>query len=359
MILQDNELIKEAKEFLFFFFTYIKDKIIFFGVRFEKSKDVIVAFLIVKRGKYSQSFLNTSFLVLVSASMIGGPIIAENNPFINEYFSDSPQEQATFEADIYSQPFRTDYSKKPRDTFFYEVKDGETLASISNKFDISVDTIKWANNLTSDVIKPKEKLKILPVTGVAHTVKPGDNIYAIAKKYKVDAQQILNWQFNDFADLDTYALEVDTVIIVPDGVIETAPASPRRRAVPKFYATRPGGGRFIWPTNGSISQYPIWYHLALDISNRSLPPVVAADTGTVAYIAQLRYGYGNHIIIDHGDGYKTLYAHLSQINVSMGQSVSQGQVIGVVGSTGRSTGPHLHFEVRVGDRLVDPLGYLK
>ena len=99
--------------------------------------------------------------------------------------------------------------------------------------------------------------------------------------------------------------------------------------------------------------------MALDISNRSLPPVVAADSGTVVLTAQLRYGYGNHIIIDHGDGFRTLYAHLSQINVSNGQKVSQGQVIGVVGSTGRSTGPHLHFEVRQGGTLLNPSQYLR
>src|SRR3989344_4032678 len=351
--------IEEFKEFLAFFWDFIKTKIIRVGVRFEKTKDIIVAFLIVKRGKYSQSFLNTSFLVLVSATMIGGPIIAENNPFISEYFSNTAEQQSTFEADIYSMPFRTEYYKKEREMFDYEVKGGETLTTIADKFDISIDTIKWANNLSSDTIKPGQKLRILPVTGVAHTVKPGDTIYAIAKRYKVDAQVIVNWQFNDFADLDTFALEPGTVLMVPEGVIETAPAGPRRRAVPKFYATRPGGGRFIWPTNGSISQYPIWYHMALDISNRSLPPVVAADSGTVVLTAQLRYGYGNHIIIDHGDGFRTLYAHLSQINVSNGQKVSQGQVIGVVGSTGRSTGPHLHFEVRQGGTLLNPSQYLR
>ena len=359
-MMQPHGLKAEFVEFLSFFFSYIKAKLIAVGVRFEKAKDVIVAFLIVKRGKYSQSFLNTSFLVLVSATMIGGPIIVENNPFIGEYFADSVQEQSTLEADIYSQPFRTDYSKKPREIFDYEVKGGETLASIADKFDISIDTIKWANNLTSDVIKPGQKLKILPVSGVAHLVKPGDNIYAIAKKYKVDAQVIVNWQFNDFADLDTFALEPGTTLMVPDGVVESqAPSGPRRRDVPKYYATRPGGGRFIWPTNGSISQYPIWYHMALDISNRSLPPVVAADGGTVSFVGQLRYGYGNHIIINHGDGFSTLYAHLSQINVSNGQRVTQGQVIGVVGSTGRSTGPHLHFEVRQGGQIVNPSFYLK
>ncbi len=350
----------EFSAFLTFLFAYLKSKVIVIGVRFEKVKDVIVAFLIVKRGKYSQSFLNTSFLVLVSATMIGGPIIAENNPFISEYFSDTAQQQATFEADIYAMPFRTEYSKKAREVFDYEVKGGETLASIADKFDISVDTVKWANNLSSDTIKPGQKLKILPVSGVAHTVKPGDTIYAIAKKYKVDAQQIVNWQFNDFADLDTFALESGTVLMVPEGVIEVErPAGPRRRAVPKYYATRPGGGRFIWPTNGSISQYPIWYHMAYDISNRSLPPVVAADAGTVSTVSQLRYGYGNHIIINHGDGFSTLYAHLSQINVSSGQRVSQGQVIGIVGSTGRSTGPHLHFEVRQGGTLLNPALYLQ
>ncbi|MCX8009427.1 MAG: M23 family metallopeptidase [Patescibacteria group bacterium] len=116
----------------------------------------------------------------------------------------------------------------------------------------------------------------------------------------------------------------------------------------------------MWPTSGTITQYPIWYHKAYDIANSSAPPIVAAGDGTVVYVASLRYDYGRHIIIDHGDGLSTLYAHLSEMYVKVGDKVSRGQVIGKMGSTGRSTGIHLHFEVRVhGVPVINPGAYLQ
>jgi murein DD-endopeptidase MepM/ murein hydrolase activator NlpD len=99
--------------------------------------------------------------------------------------------------------------------------------------------------------------------------------------------------------------------------------------------------------------------MALDIANPSLPAVIAADTGTVVFSGCIAYGYGCHVIIDHGNGYQSLYGHMSVLSVSPGQAVSQGQQIGKMGSTGRSTGPHLHFEIRSGGTLLNPLNFLR
>lgn len=353
----------DITEFIRFFAKYIHSRLLGWGTRFEKIKDVIVALLVVKRGKYSSSFLNTSFFLLVGTSLIAGPIIVENNPFIANYFEDSSDvaTQQVLASDVYSLSFQTQFSQKPRaEIESYEVKPGDTLASIAEKFDIDIDSIKWQNDLNNDTIKPGETLEILPVPGVAHKVKSGESIYSIAERYKVDAQNIVNFPFNDFEDLDTFALNVGQTLIVPGGVPpqKAAPV----RTVPSranVIAGVSGVGRFIWPTTGYISQSPVFYHMALDIANKALPAIIASDGGTVTYSGCLGYGYGCHVIVDHGNGFSTLYAHMSRIDASAGQVVSQGQQIGVVGSTGRSTGPHLHFEIRLNGALQNPLSYLQ
>ncbi|MBI2641936.1 M23 family metallopeptidase, partial [Candidatus Roizmanbacteria bacterium] len=132
-----------------------------------------------------------------------------------------------------------------------------------------------------------------------------------------------------------------------------------QRVTAQIQAGVKGTSNFIWPTSGNISQVPVWYHMAVDIENASAPSVLASDTGTVTYAGCLNWGYGCHIIIDHANGYQSLYAHMSSLGVSAGTAVSQGQVIGRMGSTGRSTGTHLHFEVRSGGALLNPLNFLK
>lgn len=351
----------ELIAFIQFLITYSKSRFIFFGQNFEKVKDLIVAILVVKRGKYSQSFLNTSFFILVSAALVAGPAIAENNPFIAGYLpqADAP-DQAVLETDIYSLPIDTTISQKPRDRVIsYKVEGGDTLASISKKFDVSVESIKWASNLKTNTIKPGQTIQIPPVTGVVHKVASGESIYSIAKKYDTDPQKIANWPFNEFADIDTFALTPGQTLYVPDGVMPEEKIRVPRPSGPQIAAGTPGTGNFVWPTSGSISQYPVWYHMAVDIANRSLPPVLAADTGTVSFAGCIKGGYGCHVRINHSNGYETLYGHLSRIDVSVGQGVAKGQTIGRVGSTGRSTGPHLHFEVRSGGRLLNPLSFLK
>lgn len=357
-------LIYNLRGFIVFFYCYSKSRLIFFGITFEKAKDLLVSLLIVKRGKYSQSFLNTSFFLLVFTVLLGGSSIAESNPLVARYFSANEQSgNIVLASDIENMPFETTVSQKPRDTVIqYMVVEGDTLSSLAQKFDVSVDTIKWANDLKIETIKEGQVLKIPPVTGVVHKVVSGETIYSIAKKYKTETQSIVNFPFNDFTDLDTFALNVGQTLYVPDGVIEEEKPVIRPRLTPQVVAGAPGTGNFIWPTSGSISQYPVWYHNALDIANASAPPIIAADSGTVVYADCVRYGYGCYIIIDHNNGYRSLYAHLSEIYVSTEagkNTVGQGQTIGKMGSTGRSTGTHLHFEIRAGDKILNPLGFLK
>ena len=348
---------EELKFFIEFVKDYIRSKVVFFGINFEKLKDLIVAFLVVKRGKYSTSFLNSTFFILIAGALIAGPIIAENNPFINSPTDSGSIEQGVVSYNPDENSLTTVISVKPRDkSITYKVMAGETLTSISKKFSISADTIRWANDLTSDTLKTGQELSIPPITGIVAKVASGDTIYSLAKKYRVDPQKIVNFPFNDFADLDTFSLTPGQTLYIPDGIKESAPP------VSLFYAQAQAGVRgnsnFIWPTTGIITQYPIWYHMAFDIANPSRPPVLASDTGTVIFAGCIQYGYGCHIIIDHGNGYRTLYGHLSVIGVTPGQVVNQGQQIGIMGSTGNSTGTHLHFEVRQGETLLNPQDFL-
>jgi len=346
----------ELKDFLIFFKKYLIEKAIFFGKNFEKGKDLIVTLLIVKRGKYSSSFLNTSFIFLIFAALVAGPIIAENNPFLFE--EKVAPSASVLSYNPYESSIVTLVSSKP-EIIDYEVKSGETLAAIALKFGVSVDSIKWSNNLKNDLIKPGQILKIPPEEGVVHKVAAGENIYSIAKKYHVPAQNIVNFPMNDFLDLDNFTLAVGQYLFVPGGKIVEKPVTSTSSFVAQIQAGVRGSSNFIWPTSGAITQYPVWYHMALDIANPGAPAILAADSGTVTFAGCLSWGYGCHVVIDHGNGYQTLYAHLSRYNVKVGQQVSQGQVIGVMGSSGRSTGTHLHFEIRQNGQLLNPLNFLK
>jgi len=353
---------QELHEFLVFFWQYIRTRSLGLGKQFEKVKDLAVAILVVKRGKYASSFLNTSFFVLVISAVIVAPTIAENNPLLNSI--DFNQQQGTgseLAYDPYENSLATDFSNRPPDSVRkYTVVNGDTLASVAKKFDVSVNSIKWASNLKSDTLHTGDVLSVPPTNGVVHKVVSGDNIYTIAKKYKVDPQNILNWPYNTFADLDNFTLTPGQTIFVPDGVIEEVGQAPvARQSFAQAQAGVRGNSNFIWPTSGTITTYPVSWHMALDIANNAAPPILASDTGTVIFSGCLTWGYGCHIIIDHGNGYQTLYGHMSRLDVNAGAVVSQGQQIGQMGSTGRSTGTHCHFEIRSGGTLLNPLDFLK
>jgi len=339
--------------------NYITKKLHRFGARFETNKSFLVDILMARRGGYQKPFLHFSLAVIVVAGAISAPSLANAYPAglpgsLQEF---TPPSAVVTSLDLTEYGVQTQVSEKPRDQVItYVVEKGDTLAKISEKFGVAVESIKWVNDTKRDSLTIGQEIKIPPVTGVVHKVKEGETVYSIAKKYKTDPQKIVNFPFNDFSDLDTFALNVGQTLIVPDGVMPEA--APIRYAIPPSIIAG-GTGQYIWPVGGAITQYPVWYHMAVDIANPSAPGIAAADTGIVTLADYMRYGYGNHIVIDHGNGYQTLYAHLSEIYIKAGDRVARGQTIGRMGSTGRSTGMHLHFEVRVNGIAINPLSFLK
>ncbi|MBI2010374.1 MAG: peptidoglycan DD-metalloendopeptidase family protein [Candidatus Chisholmbacteria bacterium] len=359
--MSDEPWWREIGTFLAFVYLYARKRAFRAWRRFEFGKGILVEGLYQQRGKYARPFTHSGMVGLVMVGITMGPLI------INQ-FPDAAATEGERSSLILGQTAiqaQTVLSEKPRaEVVDYTVAEGDTLSSVAEKFGVSLETVLWANDLTAkSTIKPGTTLAIPPVTGVVHKVGRGETIYSIAKKYDVEAQNIVNWPYNSYANDETFALAVGQVVVVPDGVMPEAapPTSPRyiARKTPDAGAVT-ATGQFVWPTQGTISQQPVWYHMALDISNRGAPDILAADSGTVILAGWPDGGgYGNRIIIDHGNGYETLYAHLSGVYVSSGQTVSRGTAIGKMGSTGRSTGTHLHFEVRKDGVLMNPWGYLQ
>jgi LysM repeat protein len=226
-------------------------------------------------------------------------------------------------------------------------------------------TITWENELPAKaVLKPGQELKILPIDGVRHKVQRGETIYTIAKKYGLDenqAQAIIDYPFNEFKNDETFDLTVGQMLMVPGGAKQDEVSIAPRLAIrvaPSAGAIT-GSGKFIWPASGLITQGYSFFHKAFDIANRGGGNVLAADSGTVVARGWDPSGYGNKVLIDHGNGYITLYGHLSTIQVSAGQQVGRGTVVGQMGNTGHSTGTHLHFEIRHGGVLENPGVYLR
>lgn len=362
---QGAQLWADLREFFPLLLFYIDRKLRFLGRHFEIFKKLIVVGLIVKRGRFSRPFLHLGVGTFFLFGMIAAPLFATTYPILAERskLASIQSPSAVLISVTDGEPLlSTQISPKPRDRIItYNVEAGDTLSSIAQKFDISVDTILWENNLKENsTLIVGQEIRILPVSGIAHKVVKGDTVYTIAKKYETDAQKIVDFPFNDFADPDTFTLTLGAILIVPDGTPPAVkPVAPR--PLPRFIAPSAlaGEGGFIWPTSGGITQYPIWYHMAVDIANRDAPPVAAAKVGKVSFAECTRGGYGCHVIVDHGDGWQTLYGHLSQIAANSGDNVGQGEVIGRMGSTGRSTGTHLHFEIRKNGVLLNPLNFLR
>lgn len=354
-----NEVIGDMREWIRGWRFYLERHAIQFGKAFEARKDVLVDVLMARRGTYQWPFLHISLILLAIAGAASAPILASSYPgaipqALAEFIPPSAV-AVTLDPSI---GVDTQVSDKPRDQVItYAVQKGDTLKKIADQFAISVDTIKWANSLSGDALSINQELKIPPVTGIVYKVREGDTIYSIAKKYRTEAQKIVNFPFNDFSDPDTFALNIGQTLIIPDGVQPEAPVAPSYQFTPSVFAG--GTGQLAWPTSGAITQYPSWYHMALDIANPSAPGVAAADNGVVILVKYLTYDYGQHVMIDHGNGIVTLYGHLQAIYVKPGDKVTKGQIIGKMGSTGRSTGTHLHFEVRKNGVIVDPRSYLK
>jgi LysM repeat protein len=229
----------------------------------------------------------------------------------------------------------------------YVVHKGDTLASVAKMYNVSPNTIKWANDIKG-AIKEGDVLTILPVSGINYVVKKGDTLASIAKKYKADATDIA-----DFNDIDpSLGLKIGDTIIIPDAEPTTVVAPKKTTSTSKGTSVSnsiSSSGYFRNPLPGAKKSQGIHGHNGIDLARVPIgTAVLSSAKGTVilAKFGGYNGGYGNYVIVSHPNGTQTLYAHLNSISVTRGQVVSQGQKLGGMGNTGRSTGPHLHFEVR-------------
>ncbi len=239
-------------------------------------------------------------------------------------------------------------------TSVYVVHTGDNIATVAKMFGVSVNTILWANDMKKgDKLNEGDVLFILPVSGVEHTVAKGQTIQSIAKLYKADVNDII--QANDIT-LNT-PLAVGDTLMIPDGMKDEGGDKPLKNPDAstakdkKYYDSHPTyknlSGYYINPVPGCVKTQGLHDGDAVDLGCPTGTPIHAAASGRVIFARMGWNGaYGNLVIISHSNGTQTLYAHQSKIATSVGAEVSQGEVIGYVGSTGHSTGPHLHFGVK-------------
>lgn len=264
---------------------------------------------------------------------------------------------------------QTFVGRRPEHNFqTYTVERGDTPNGIADKFGIQATTLLGGNPLLSQessLLQTGVTLVILPIDGVLHDVQPGDTLESIAAQYGVSVETIIGYAPNNLEF--PYRLFPETQIMVPGAVrdvfVWTPPSLESVRGTSREGSgVAPlivGTGTFIYPVNSrNFSQY-FWYgHPGVDIALSEGTGVVASDTGTVTFAGWNIYGYGNLIVINHGNGYETFYGHLSSIGVVPGQIVYQGNFIGSTGNTGNSSGPHIHFEVRINGAQDNPCFYV-
>jgi LysM repeat protein len=269
------------------------------------------------------------------------------------------------DATLFSAPVihTTRAERETMEVFTYTVQPNDNLWVIANGFGLQVETIAWANpevEKAPDLLSVGQVLVILPVDGIVHTVRPGDTIKKLAEDYKTTVQEVVGFEGNGLTEAP-YVLTPGQELVLPGGRKQVVPW---QKIYPMTWVGAPpkgaarGSGRFAWPARGTLTQGFWSAHLAIDIASRTGVPIYAADGGYVRMAGRDTWGYGNQIVIDHGNGFLTRYAHLDTMKVAAGQSVQKNEQIGTMGNTGRSTGPHLHFEVIQGGVKRNPLGYL-
>ncbi len=256
----------------------------------------------------------------------------------------------------------------------YTVAAGDSLFGIAEQYEVEPESVLWANSDTLNddphLISIGVKLNIPPVDGILYKWKEGDKLDQVAAEYHASAEDILLYPGNDL-DMTNPVVEPGTLLMIPDGyrpltpwvvpVIAGDDAGVTAQIAGPGSCTSSGGSygtfSFVWPAPyyGKVSGNDYWSgHQAIDTQCFQGDSIFASDSGVVIYAGPISGGYGNLVAIDHQNGYLTLYAHLSGFNVACGQSATQGQVIGFCGSSGNSTGTHLHFEVRQNGGFINP-----
>jgi murein DD-endopeptidase MepM/ murein hydrolase activator NlpD len=273
-------------------------------------------------------------------------------------------------------------SRPRQDVEKYTVVEGDTIFGISEKFGLKPETVLWANYYVlldnPHALQPGQELNILPTDGTYHEWQQGEGLNGISSYYGVTAEDIINYPANnlDAASIGDFInpnIAPGTWLVIPGGQREfvswSAPLGVTRENPASARVMGPGAcdpvsggavgyGAFIWPANkhylSGFDYTPGANHWGLDLAGNDGEAVFATDAGVIVYAGWNNYGYGNMIMVDHGNNFQSLYAHLSGINVGCGQSVGQGELIGAIGNTGRSSGSHLHFEIRAISSYVNP-----
>ena len=288
-------------------------------------------------------------------------VVMENNIEEDEFAQTITSGASIVRPDI----TKTSISKRDREKIIsHKVQPGDTISMIAQNYGISVSTVLWENNLSAySTIRPGDNLDILPISGITYKVKSGDSISKIAKQYNTEEEKI------SLANkLTGSSLKIGQKLIIP-GAKKAIYSSYTPKTYTGFSAIKnivktPNakpviGNKMNWPTVGKrITQYYSWRHHGLDIANKTGTPLYASDAGTVE-VAGWGTGYGNQIVINHGGGKKTRYAHCSKFYVKKGDVVVKGQTIAAMGSTGWSTGSHIHFEVIINGSKKNPLNYIR
>jgi murein DD-endopeptidase MepM/ murein hydrolase activator NlpD len=267
--------------------------------------------------------------------------------------------------------------KARSDIVKYTVQAGDTIIDIAQNYGLDPKTVFAANyNLLEDDphnLQVGQQLTILPVDGVLRVWFPGEKISTVAKYYQVKPEDFLNYPANHL-DPNTTEIAAGTSVIIPGGVYQyhtpgqvplgitrSNPASAQvggSGSCPAVTGGAIGTGTFVYPTSrhylSGFDYSTKTNHLGIDLAAELGDPIYAADSGVVVYAGSNSYGYGNMVMIDHGTGFQTLYAHLSAIFVNCADNVTQGETIGSAGATGHASGPHLHFEVRTATAVINP-----
>lgn len=295
----------------------------------------------------------------------------------------SAQESDTFGGVPRLAQVHTTIPSRPRqDVVKYTVAEGDTIFGIAQNFGLEPQTVLWSNYYTlldnPHSLRPGQELNILPVNGTYHEWQDGEGLNGVADYFHVTPEDIINYPPNhlDAKTIGDFAhpnIQPGTWLIVPGGkrdfISWSAPLGVTRENPASARVLGPGAcdpvnggavgfGSFIWPSGShKLSGYdysPSANHWGLDITGSEGDSVYATDAGVIVYAGWNNYGYGNMIMVDHGNDFQSLYAHLSGISVVCGQSVGQGDLIGAIGTTGRSSGSHLHFEIRSLSSWVNP-----
>lgn len=374
-----NYLVNMAKisQFALFLYKYFVKRLYFFlaiatglprlivGL-VKDAKDYVVRKVIWSRGRLGRAVATFVVMTAAFAIFLAGEVF-NGSRFVNSQEPSADYITNTSDVVVPKNTATTlvPENRKRTEVFAYKVESGDTISSIGSKFKVSIDAILYVNNLSDDsILRVGQTVVIPPISGLTHKVASGDTLASIGLKYGVSAQVVADFNYI----LDTNRLAVGSELIVPGAKVPERPTSSYLPA-PSTFATRvvsdeTASKNFcVWPsTVRIITTYFTWYHNGLDVATPlrgGMPPLFSCTGGTVTRAGWDPWGLGLHVRISHGGNYETIYGHMSRIDVGVGDKVDRGESIGLMGSTGNSSGPHIHFIIKYKGVPQNPLNYMR